>query len=276
MTFDQTIVFTTLVAALVLVVWGRWRYDLVALGALLALALVRIVPAEEAFLGFGHPAVITVATVLVASRGLQNAGVVDLLAGWGMHASGNTTGFGMFDFAPVGGGVAVAGILFLALAGWRLIPQRKARASREELFEIEAYTTEVRVPESSKILGHFARHAGRAGRKRRPDHRRPDPRRAAHAGALGFRAAARRRRTAAAGARRAIQDVLGAFGLQPLAEARPALGPSAATDAGPRPVWRGDRADHAARAATGDRLHARRRGDGAHRPAHAPRILPGD
>jgi di/tricarboxylate transporter len=232
-TLDQTIVFTVLVAALVLFVWGRWRYDLVALGALLALALVRIVPAEEAFLGFGHPAVITVAAVLIASRGLQNAGVVDLLAGWGMRAGGNPTvqvavltllvavasafmnnvgalallmpvairmgrksgtppslllmplafgsllgglitligtppniivatfrarvateDFGMFDFAPVGGGVAVAGILFLALVGWRLIPKRKARASREELFEIEAYTTEVRVPKGSKMLGH--------------------------------------------------------------------------------------------------------------------------
>lgn len=42
--------------------------------------------------------------------------------------------FRMFDFAPVGAGVAVAGILFIALGGWRLIPQRKGQASAQELF----------------------------------------------------------------------------------------------------------------------------------------------
>jgi hypothetical protein len=38
-----------------------------------------LVAPAEAFLGFGHPAVITVACVLVLSRGLQNAGAVDAL-----------------------------------------------------------------------------------------------------------------------------------------------------------------------------------------------------
>ena len=59
--------------------WGRWRHDMVAAGSLLACVAAGLVPASEAFLGFGHPAVITVACVLVLSRGLQNSGAVDAL-----------------------------------------------------------------------------------------------------------------------------------------------------------------------------------------------------
>lgn len=76
---DQAIVFGVLGASLVLFAWGRWRYDLVAVLALLTLVLVGIVPPDRAFDGFAHPAVFTVATVLVISRALQNAGVVDAL-----------------------------------------------------------------------------------------------------------------------------------------------------------------------------------------------------
>lgn len=77
---DQLIVFAVLAATLGLFVWNRWRYDIVALGALLVVTLAGIVPAEKAFMGLGHPAVITVAAVLVLSRGLLNSGVVDSLA----------------------------------------------------------------------------------------------------------------------------------------------------------------------------------------------------
>jgi len=80
LTFDQTVVFGILAATLVLFVWGRWRYDLVAVAALLLVFIAGLVPAEQVFLGFGHPAVITVAAVLVLSRGLLNAGVVDSLS----------------------------------------------------------------------------------------------------------------------------------------------------------------------------------------------------
>ena len=80
MTGEQLIVFGVLAATLVLFVWNRWRYDLVALAALLACALTGVVPAEEVFAGLGHPAVISVAAVLVLSRGLLNAGVVDSVA----------------------------------------------------------------------------------------------------------------------------------------------------------------------------------------------------
>jgi di/tricarboxylate transporter len=81
MTTDQTIVFAVLFGALLLFAWGRWRYDLVAVIALLAVVLAGIVPVDEAFTGFGHPAVVTVAAVLVISRALQNAGVVDVVMG---------------------------------------------------------------------------------------------------------------------------------------------------------------------------------------------------
>ena len=80
MTFEQIYVFAVLAGTLGLFVWGRWRYDIVALIALVAVVLAGIVPAAEAFNGFGHPAVITVAAVLVISRGLQNSGIVGWLA----------------------------------------------------------------------------------------------------------------------------------------------------------------------------------------------------
>jgi di/tricarboxylate transporter len=229
---EQLIVFSTLFLALVLFVWGRWRYDIVALLALLAVTVTGVIPAGQAFTGFGHPAVITVAAVLVVSRGLLNSGVVNMLTrqlsrlgdhplaqiaglttlvailsgfmnnvgalallmpvairmarksghspslllmplAFGSLLGGLTTligtppniiiatfraetgaqPFGMFDFTPVGLGVAAAGILFIILVGWRLVPQRKGQASREELFQIENYLTEVQIGEESEIVG---------------------------------------------------------------------------------------------------------------------------
>ena len=228
---DQLIVASVLVLALVLFICNYWRYDLVALGALLFLCVAGVVPADHAFLGFGHPAVVTVAAVLVVSRALQTSGAVDRIAA-AMSALGdrptfqiagltilvalcsafmNNVGalailmpvavhmarsagrspsmllmplafgsllgglitligtppniiiatfrgdnggepFRMFDFAPVGAGVAAVGILFMVLGGWRLIPRRKGQASREELFHIEEYIAELRIKENSKLI----------------------------------------------------------------------------------------------------------------------------
>ncbi|WP_332823244.1 SLC13 family permease [Stutzerimonas kunmingensis] len=232
MTGEQLIVFGVLAATLVLFVWNRWRYDLVALGALLACALTGVVPADEVFSGIGHPAVISVAAVLVLSRGLLNAGVVDsvarrlmqvgerpwaqvaaltgivalssgfmnnvgalalfmpvaiwmsrqsgrspsyllmplafgsLLGGTltligtppnliiaGYRAEAGEAPFGMFAFLPVGAAVTVAGVLFIALLGWRLVPRRQEQEGNGDLFEISTYLTEVRVPESCKYAG---------------------------------------------------------------------------------------------------------------------------
>ena len=79
---DEAIVFGVLILALVMFVTAKWRYDLVALLALLILTIVGIVPPSEAYLGFGHPAVVTVAAVLALSRALYNSGVVDVIASW--------------------------------------------------------------------------------------------------------------------------------------------------------------------------------------------------
>lgn len=61
--------------------WAPWRYDVVAVLALLVSVFLGVVPSEAAFKGFGHPAVVMVAAVLVISRGLQNAGLV----GWAVR-----------------------------------------------------------------------------------------------------------------------------------------------------------------------------------------------
>jgi len=75
-------VFITLAIALGLFVWGRIRHDFVALIALFALVVMRVVPPAEAFTGFGHPAVITVAAVLVIGKALEHSGLIDVLGKW--------------------------------------------------------------------------------------------------------------------------------------------------------------------------------------------------
>jgi len=87
MTADQTTLFVLLFFVFVFLIWGRWRYDLVAFVALLAALLTGIVPIEEAFSGFGHPATVIIALVLVVSRGLSNSGVIELLARYVVDAS---------------------------------------------------------------------------------------------------------------------------------------------------------------------------------------------
>jgi di/tricarboxylate transporter len=77
---DQVILFTLLFFVFVFLIWGKWRYDLVAFVALLAALLTGIVPTEQAFSGFGHPAVVIIALVLIVSRGLSNSGAIELLA----------------------------------------------------------------------------------------------------------------------------------------------------------------------------------------------------
>jgi di/tricarboxylate transporter len=229
---DQYIVFGVLLITLLLFAWGRIRHDLVALISLIILLIFGIIEPGEAFNGFGHPAVITVASVLVIGKALEFSGVIDVLGKWVMKLGKNLllqilalsalvavasafmnnvgalaiimpvaihmarknghpvsfilmpiafasllggmttligtppniiiatfraeeTGeaFGMFDFTPVGLVVAVVGLAFITLAGWRLLPKRKAQKSDKELFEIEDYIAEVSVSSESKIKG---------------------------------------------------------------------------------------------------------------------------
>ncbi|OLV15750.1 SLC13 family permease [Deinococcus marmoris] len=79
MTTPQLLVFATLFGALVLFVWGKWRYDVVGMLALLTLTLTGVVKGNDAFKGFSEPAVITVAAVLVISQALQKTGLVNVL-----------------------------------------------------------------------------------------------------------------------------------------------------------------------------------------------------
>lgn len=80
MSGDQIIILAVLAATMSAFLWGRWRHDVVAMGALLVCAFTGLVPGADAFTGFGHPAVITVACVLVLSYGLQITGAVDVMA----------------------------------------------------------------------------------------------------------------------------------------------------------------------------------------------------
>lgn len=80
MTLEQLFLLALLVAVLALFVWGRFRYDIVAFAALLAATLGGAVPFRDMFAGFGHPATVTVALVLIVSRGLQNSGVIESIA----------------------------------------------------------------------------------------------------------------------------------------------------------------------------------------------------
>ena len=87
MTADQATLFGILFFVFVFLIWGRWRYDLVAFVALLIALLTGIVPKEQAFSGFGHPATVIIALVLIVSRGLSNSGVIELVARYLVDAS---------------------------------------------------------------------------------------------------------------------------------------------------------------------------------------------
>ncbi|MBK17396.1 MAG: SLC13 family permease [Rhodospirillaceae bacterium] len=87
MTTDQTILFAILTGLFALLIWGRWRYDLVAFSALMISIVAGVVPVEQAFSGFGHPATVIIALVLIVSRGLTNSGVIELVASKTIDAS---------------------------------------------------------------------------------------------------------------------------------------------------------------------------------------------
>ncbi len=228
---DQNIVFITLFLALVLFIWDKFRYDVVAFLTLFTLIVFGIIPSEEAFDGLSHPAVITVAAVLIISKALQHSGLVDLIVDWisrvseklwiqiillcgivalasgfinnigalaiimpvAIHLSRKNkfspsillmplafasilggmitligtppniiistfredafgTRYEMFDFAPVGIALTVAGLIFITLLGWRFLPKRTS-AESGDLFEIENYITEVVISKDSKLAG---------------------------------------------------------------------------------------------------------------------------
>ena len=273
MTTDQIAICLIIITTFALFVWGRWRYDIVSLVALFILVLVDkilgdnssqlIEDPSQAFMGFGHPAVLTVATVLIISRALQNSGVVDLITrsvkpfinnqiahisslsgviailsafmnnvgalalmlpvtlktAWEQKRSPSIllmpiafasilggmitmigtppniiianlrkeqqqqilskaladansqaaaylehlniikesyvpAAFGLFDFTPVGGIIAILGVCFVAFVGWRLVPKENQKAaSSDSLFSLDEYVTELRFPKGSSLIG---------------------------------------------------------------------------------------------------------------------------
>ncbi|MFV2031628.1 MAG: SLC13 family permease [Gammaproteobacteria bacterium] len=232
MTGDQFFLFSLFGVVFALLIWGRIRYDLVAFAALVIAVLSGFVTPDQAFSGFGHPAVVIIALVLIISRGLLNAGAVEMIAGLVLSSSrplplhigimsiigaalsavinnvaalallmsldieaaekarraaalslmplsfatilgGMITligtppniviaqyreralgeSYGMFDFAPVGLFVAIAGIFFVAIIGWRLIPSRERPGNIHGDDDTGLYVAEAQVPDESRSIG---------------------------------------------------------------------------------------------------------------------------
>ena len=76
---DQHLLSITIVSLLGLFIWSKFRYDALAAGALVFLMILGVIPVNQAFDGFAHPAVITVALVLIISQGLKNSGLTGLV-----------------------------------------------------------------------------------------------------------------------------------------------------------------------------------------------------
>jgi len=79
MTQPQALAFGVLAAMMAAFAWGRLRYDLVAVLALIAAVLVGVVPYDKAFSGFGDDIVIIVASALVVSAAVERSGAIEAL-----------------------------------------------------------------------------------------------------------------------------------------------------------------------------------------------------
>lgn len=130
MTQDQFLILFILAVTMVLFVWGRWRHDVVAAIALMASVLTGLVQPNDAFLGFAHPAVITVACVLVLSKGLQTSGAVDVLT---HHIIPKNAGLLLSLTALVGVGALLSGFMNNVGAMALLMPVAIQLATRLEL-----------------------------------------------------------------------------------------------------------------------------------------------
>jgi di/tricarboxylate transporter len=78
MTFHQALAFGLILTTLGLFIWGRLRYDVVALASVLTGVLIGVVPAASAFDGFKSDVVVIIAAALVVSAAFQRSGVVEI------------------------------------------------------------------------------------------------------------------------------------------------------------------------------------------------------
>ncbi len=108
MTYHQILILTILGATVLMFLWGRWRHDMVAVGALLACVLGGLIVPSDAFTGFANPAVISVLCVLILSRGLQLSGAVDVLVRLTLPKKGGPT---LSLAALVGLGAVLSGFM---------------------------------------------------------------------------------------------------------------------------------------------------------------------
>ncbi|QJC56808.1 Inner membrane protein YbiR [Polaromonas vacuolata] len=130
MNTNQILILAILGSTVAMFMWGRWRHDMVAMFALLASVVGGLIAPEQAFSGFGHPAVITVACVLVLSRGLQLTGAVDVLVRHTMPANAGTT---VSLAALVGLGALLSGFMNNVGAMALLMPMALQLANRLDL-----------------------------------------------------------------------------------------------------------------------------------------------
>jgi di/tricarboxylate transporter len=62
--------------------------------------------------------------------------------------------FSLFDFSHAGFGVALVGLIFIIFIGWRLLPKTERKNPQaEDIFQMEDYITELKIPEGSKFIG---------------------------------------------------------------------------------------------------------------------------
>ena len=79
MTHHLALAFSIVGVAVALFAWGRFRYDVIALGALLAGVATGIVPVKQAFSGFTSDVVVIIASALVVSAAVARSGVIEQL-----------------------------------------------------------------------------------------------------------------------------------------------------------------------------------------------------
>jgi di/tricarboxylate transporter len=231
MTLPQLLSIATLIGMMALFIWGKFRYDVVAILALLAALALGIVAPKDAFRGFSDDIIIIVGSALVISAAVQRSGVIEIglslvsrrvtrvrtqllvltasvgfasgfiknigalamlmPAAFQMARKSDTspsvflmpmafasllgglitlvgtspniivsrvreqmTGqpFGMFDYAPVGIGLTVMGLIFLRF-GYRLLPRdRRAAPTMGEALDIKDYVTEAAIAEGSSAI----------------------------------------------------------------------------------------------------------------------------